>query len=178
MIVQELFGHVSPETAYLVPDYPYGHRVRCRIRYWMERDPRRGYRLVSQTENPKTMRWNAPRRSTYALIAASMYLDEQGHVHWVAVGAYTDHAAALAFARSCPHAVTADLVRWVELKRLYAERGARGEIVWKINGVAQPVTEADLERYRADAEAWRLVGEACAAARDTPFGEAQRAVGV
>ena len=28
--------HISPETAYVIDDYPYGFRLRCRIRYWLE----------------------------------------------------------------------------------------------------------------------------------------------
>lgn len=31
--VRLLLGHVSPQTAYLVEDYPYGRQLRCRIRY-------------------------------------------------------------------------------------------------------------------------------------------------
>ncbi len=48
-----LAGHVSPETAYVVSDYPYGFRLRCQIRYWLEYSPTHGFRLVSQTTNPK-----------------------------------------------------------------------------------------------------------------------------
>jgi hypothetical protein len=44
--------HLSPETAYLVSDYPYGFRLRCKIRYWLEHHPKRGTRFVSQTTNP------------------------------------------------------------------------------------------------------------------------------
>jgi hypothetical protein len=33
--IRLLSGHVSPQTAYLVEDYPYGRRLRCRIRYWI-----------------------------------------------------------------------------------------------------------------------------------------------
>ena len=27
---------VSPETAIIVPDYPYGFRLRCKLRVWVE----------------------------------------------------------------------------------------------------------------------------------------------
>jgi hypothetical protein len=36
MMTQILTDHTSPETAYLVEDYPYGFRLRCQIRYWLE----------------------------------------------------------------------------------------------------------------------------------------------
>lgn len=89
MIVKVLSGHVSPETAYVVADYPYGFRLRCSIRYWLERDPKRGYRLCSQTTNPKVSAtvWNKPKKSTYTMLAV-MGLDEQGHVSWTGCSAY------------------------------------------------------------------------------------------
>ena len=63
-----LSGHTSPETAYLVEDYPYGFRLRCKIRRWLDCDPKRGARLMSQTSNPKLsgLVWNKPKASTYA----------------------------------------------------------------------------------------------------------------
>ncbi len=35
-IIKILNGHISPETAYVVEDYPYGYTLRCTIRYWLE----------------------------------------------------------------------------------------------------------------------------------------------
>src|SRR6516165_4444148 len=64
--MQILSGHISPETAYVVEDYPYGLRLRCRIRYWLEHTPKRGFRFWSQTTNPKRGNiWNKPKASTY-----------------------------------------------------------------------------------------------------------------
>jgi hypothetical protein len=82
--VTPLYGHVSQDTAYLVEDYPYGFRLRCKMRCWLESDPKRGYRFVTQTTDPRMIGevWNAPKKSTYTPIAACMYLDEQGQVHW------------------------------------------------------------------------------------------------
>ena len=76
-----LSGHVSPETAYTVEDYPYGFRLRCTIRYWIETKKGYGQRLVSQTTNPKRPGevWNKPKAGTYAPIMV-MILDERDHV--------------------------------------------------------------------------------------------------
>lgn len=63
--VELLFGHTSEDTAYLVDDYPYGRRVRTQIRYWIETNAKHGDRFCSQTLNPKTGRWNKPKKSTY-----------------------------------------------------------------------------------------------------------------
>lgn len=55
--VQPLTGHTSPDTAYVLDDYPYGRTLRCAIRCWVETgatDRTRGQqRLTSQTANPK-----------------------------------------------------------------------------------------------------------------------------
>lgn len=52
---QVLHGHESPETAYVVDDYPSGFKIRCRIRYWIETIPKgvkQGMqRFVSQTSH-------------------------------------------------------------------------------------------------------------------------------
>ena len=49
------YGHTSESTALLVDGYPYGG-LTCQIRFWIERDAKRGFRFVSQTCNPKTDR--------------------------------------------------------------------------------------------------------------------------
>ncbi len=94
-VVQVLSGHVSPETAYTVEDYPYGFRLRCRIRYWLEYKKGTGVRLVSQTTNPKRGgAWNKPKASTYGRFGGAMFLDEQGYVQWSALTEYTTGAEA------------------------------------------------------------------------------------
>lgn len=77
-----LYGHISPETAYIVNDYPWGFRLRTTIRYWIESKAAKngGQRFASQTINPKTGKWCAPKYSTYSPIII-MYLDEKKHVH-------------------------------------------------------------------------------------------------
>lgn len=82
--------HTSPETAYVVDDYPYGFRLRCKIRYWIEHHPKHGFRLVSQTTNPKLSRevWNKPKASIYSAVVLVMGLDEQGHVQSAGIGPY------------------------------------------------------------------------------------------
>lgn len=94
MITKLLSGHTSPETSFLVDDYPYGFRLRCKIRYWLEHHPKRGTRFVSQTTNPKRPGtvWNKPKASTYADVAGAMYFDEAGHVAWDSLNYYPDAA--------------------------------------------------------------------------------------
>ncbi len=82
--VTVLHGHTSPETAYLVGDYPYG-RLRCEKRYWLETADKGRYRgqvrLVTQTTNPKQpgRPWNKPHLEQYRAWSV-MYLNQDGHV--------------------------------------------------------------------------------------------------
>ena len=84
-----LSGHTTMETAYLVSDYPYGFRLRCQIRYWLEYKRGQGFRLCSQTTNPKRTGevWNAPKKSTYSILAV-MGLDDAHHVTWTGCSGY------------------------------------------------------------------------------------------
>ena len=83
--VTVLHGHTSPETAYLVGDYPYGRRLRCEKRYWLEVAAKGQYRgqvrLVTQTTNPKRpgRQWNKPHPEQYRAWSV-MYLNQDGHV--------------------------------------------------------------------------------------------------
>lgn len=87
-INQVLSGHYSPETAYQVDDYPYGFKLRCKKRWWLEVN-KNGTRLMSQTTNPKKSfeMWNTPKASTYSVMGA-MYLDENNYVQWSGLSIY------------------------------------------------------------------------------------------
>jgi hypothetical protein len=119
-----LKGHTSPETAFVVEDYPYGFRLRCKIRYWLEYHPKHGFRFVSQTTNPKRGHvWNAPKASTYCKFGGCMYLDDVGHVHWAGLTEYSSGAEAQAwqekFGEGVPEAGRAILNKWVAAKLAY-----------------------------------------------------------
>ena len=75
-----LSGHVSEDTAYVVADYPYGFRLRCQMRYWVEWT-KNGARICQQTSNPKRagLVWNKPKKSTYSDLHV-LYLNNNGHV--------------------------------------------------------------------------------------------------
>jgi hypothetical protein len=133
-----LSGHTSPETAYVVEDYPYGFRLRCKIRYWIEFKPKNGFRFVSQTTNPKKAGevWNKPKASTYYRFGGAMFLDENEHVHFTGLSEFSDGAESKAwaekFGEGVPEAGRSALNEWVAAKVAYdtarAERKATGEI--------------------------------------------------
>lgn len=131
IVKQILSGHVSPETAYVVEDYPYGFRLRCRIRYWLEYKKGKGVRLVSQTSNPKRGdSWNTPKASTYARFGGCMYMDEHDHVVWSALTEYTDGKEAQAwreqFGAGCHPDAIKGMHQWVDSKLEYDRLVAEG----------------------------------------------------
>jgi hypothetical protein len=99
MAITVLSGHTSAETAYRVDGYPYGFRLKCSIRYWIEYNPKLGCRTWSQTTNPKKagIVWNKPKASTYSRFGAALYLDDAGHVQHAGLTEYTNGADAAAW---------------------------------------------------------------------------------
>jgi hypothetical protein len=64
MKLHALHGHTTPETAFVVEDYPIG-RSHCRKRYWLERTPH-GERLITQMTNPWAQgAWGRLKASSY-----------------------------------------------------------------------------------------------------------------
>lgn len=118
-----LSGHVSPETAYVVSDYPYGFRLRCQIRYWIETKIGHGSRVVTQTTNPKKpgIVWNKPKASTYTALRV-LFLDENGHVQNDGLHIYAEPEKIDAFAATYAEALTSkrDQDTLVVLHRLAA----------------------------------------------------------
>ena len=122
--------HVSPDTAYVVADYPYGFTLRCQIRYWLDVS-KHGARLMSQTTNPKRGNvWNKPKASTYQRFAGALYLDSVGHVHWAGLGEYSDGAEAVAyrdmFRAGVPQSMLLGLDAWVAGKVAFDRARADG----------------------------------------------------
>jgi hypothetical protein len=156
---QPLYGHTAEITAYVVADYPYGFHERTTIRYWLEGPkPKKGWRFVSQTMNPRTNHWNKPKSSTYSDWGGAMYLDDQGHVQWTGIGPYSDEQQILAFVTTFPGADMRELRKVVPAKLRHLQRTLSGEIFWTINGVRQPMSEADEARLRNELVVWEEIG--------------------
>ncbi len=124
MIKTILSGHTSPETAYVIEDYPYGFRLRCKMRCWLETSPTKGTRFVTQTTNPKRGNiWNKQKESTYAKLSGAMYLDENGHVQWQGLSEYAELDKCNEFLNTFGESATnyAGLVAWVRRKVIFEE---------------------------------------------------------
>ncbi len=83
--------HDSPETAVAVTDYPYGRRLRCIMRYWLEWKKGKGYRLMQQTNDPRyrDLFWNKPKASTYNDGVTALYTNAEGHVKTAELNGYS-----------------------------------------------------------------------------------------
>ena len=153
--VKILTGHTTPATAYVVDDYPYGYRLRCKIRYWLEHKPKHGFRLVSQTTNPKRAGevWNKPKASTYCHFGVMVLNEDNGHVNWTGINAaYCDAAALKAWAdmwgEGLDDSTRAQLGAIIKAKSVYEEKRkeAAGD---------KPTHTLDLDVGLAEArEAW------------------------
>lgn len=73
-----LYNKNCEETAYVVEDYPWGFRLRTKIRYWVESKPGYGQRSCRQIMNPKTGKWCAPKKGVYHELVF-MYCCEKGY---------------------------------------------------------------------------------------------------
>lgn len=145
-----LYGRISEQTAYLVEDYPYGRMTRCRIRYWVEYREKKGFRFVSQTENPKTLLWNKPKTSTYFLVALNLYLDENSHVQYRCLSEYSESEEVLQFVKDFPHTDKTELKAWCILKLAYVRSCISGKAYFEVNGTPKPWTETDIEKFKQD----------------------------
>lgn len=156
------FGHTSEETALVVDDYPYGYRLRTQIRYWIETVAKKGDRFVSQTLNPKTGRWNKPKKSTYSEIGVIYIDDENGHVKWAALSTHSSEEHEAAFLA----AVGEDNLSELQKKQLASIRALRkvfAKVEWKVEQVPANQTEEEKAAKEAEqAENWKQLNRAVA----------------
>ena len=149
MIKQILIGHVSPETAFLVNDYPYGFRLRCKIRYWLESSPNKGVRFCSQTTNPKRGdTWNKEKASTYSRFGGAMYLDENNYVCWKGASEYDSLQNLIDFKNTfyaaIPEAFRPVFDKWMAAKIAYNDAKARGEVSIAIAGETPTICQPEI----------------------------------
>ena len=152
-IVQVLKGHTSPETAYLIEDYPYGFKLRTEKRCWIEEAPKKGFRFASQTRNPKlpSKPWNKVVYSTYNQFGGGMFLDEEGHVQWTGVSGYTSPKEISAFAHTFGATPLLKSLVAYHLKdaRRHQAVYAKGESGYTMNGQPRPLRPGQVDENNA-----------------------------
>jgi hypothetical protein len=132
---QYIYGYNSQETAFEQEDYPWGFRLRTKIRYWVESKEGFGQRFCSQTMNPKTGTWCAPKKSTYAALIV-MFKDEKGHIHTESVTRY--HSDNLLEFKD-RHLANLDDFQKEQLKENLAVNEVMSKVTWTIKR-SEPVS--------------------------------------
>lgn len=165
-----LLGHTSEDTAHMVDDYPYGFRLRTQIRYWLETVAKNGDRFCSQTLNPKTGRWNKPKKSTYSKVGA-MYLDEKGHVTWTGLSHYSTEEG-VAYFREVMGEDLSDLQKQHLAVILGVKRAYEGVTFTVREGQATPEEEAEQKQMEQHLRR-RIAVESHLAHAELTFDEAE-----
>lgn len=137
--MQQLIGCNSQDTAHVVEDYPYGFRLRTKIRYWIESRKGYGQRFVSQTMNPKNGRWNKAKAGTYSNIIVMGIDEDTGFVTTKALGYWHDEKSIRSFADN----YTLDAFQLDEARRLTAAARVSEKIEWRINAGPQVQTQEE-----------------------------------
>ncbi len=154
-----LQGATSAETAYIVNDYPYGFRLRCKIRYWLETTSR-GTRFCSQTTNPKKGdKWNAPKKSTYMNVGV-MFVDENNHIQWNGVSPGSSEDQIARFAADYASVLTERDQKELQTMRVYARAASKITYEVHADGTPQSDTEVkDIQRRALSVAVRELKGE-------------------
>jgi hypothetical protein len=134
--------HNSPDTAYYIDDYPYGFKLRCIKRVWIEYKPKFGFRVMAQTSNPRKsgLVWNKPQPGIYCPVCV-MYLDDDGHVQVAGIHVYNSIDDIRQFAALYGEAFTAGTVAHKALQAICASAEA-----YAARKVAREATETVMYR--------------------------------
>tara|TARA_R100000808_G_scaffold23988_1_gene54156 strand:+ start:54 stop:635 length:582 start_codon:yes stop_codon:yes gene_type:complete len=81
-----IYNAVNFDTAIEVNNYPWGFRLKTKVKYWIESN-NKGDRFIKQTLNPKNNKWCNPKKSTYNAVEV-LYFDENNHVKSYGIGKY------------------------------------------------------------------------------------------
>lgn len=144
-----LYEHTNEQNAYLIDSYPYG-QLRCKIKFWLESHPRRGFRAMSQTQNPKNNKWNAPRKGTYYILGGCMYLDDNNHVQYSMLSEYSKSQEILEFIQKFPQADLSKLKTWIKAKKALNNAISQGTPIFRINGILKKPSETEIESAKSE----------------------------
>ncbi len=147
----ELLTPQPTETQpYVIGGYPWGFRLKCNVRYWIE-TTKNGQREVMQTQDPRSGRWCNPKKSTYSEIVILYKLKANGHIGSYHFGiAYSDEENLTNFLTLMPETfLSAEQQKTVNLARAIFK--ARKHLTFSI--VENPALEQQAEINKHDAEA-------------------------
>lgn len=162
------FGHTDEESALVVDDYPYGRQIRTQIRYWLE-TTKNGDRFVSQTLNPKTGRWNKPKKSTYCEVGVIFIEPDTGYVRWTGLHLHATDEGIERF-RAATEGKLSDAQK-AKLARILGMKKVFEKVTFTVESNVQRTAEEQAEKDAEQVEINRRINRAIAvethrAARD------------
>lgn len=128
-----LVGHTSEATAHLTPDYPFGFRLRCERKVWIETRRGMGQRLVTMTSNPRRPgTWNKPKPGVYSAVMVMFLNSDNGHVEHDVIGSWSDEEKIQKFETEYAEALTGEYEKKT-LAVLHAARRVDKKITWEVS---------------------------------------------
>jgi len=84
--MEYVYGAKDFDTAVEIGNYPWGFRLRTKVRYWIE-TTNRGDRFVKCTLNPKTNQWCKPKKSTYdaVMVMTKKVEDDKTFINYTSI---------------------------------------------------------------------------------------------
>jgi len=143
--------HNNEETALVVNNYPYGFRLRTKIRYWIETDKKKGDRFISQTLNPKTNLWNNPKKSVYNSVMVLNKDTETGYIHYFGLYSTTDKERIEQFLKNID-GYELNLEQKEQIKILNAYSKAYENVSFEISPVPYNRTEEEQKKINEEQE--------------------------
>ena len=86
LYMEKIYNHKNFASGYEVDNYPWGFRLKTKVRYWIE-TTKRGDRFVKCTLNPKTNKWCKEKKSTYkaVMVMTKEVKDQKTFISYVSI---------------------------------------------------------------------------------------------
>jgi len=116
--MEKIYNHKDFDSAFEVNNYPWGFRLKTKVRYWIE-TTNRGDRFVKCTLNPKTNKWCKEKKSTYkaVMVMTKEVKDQKTFISYISISRGWSNAVDVA---KFEHQVNKDLLSKEQLKEICA----------------------------------------------------------
>jgi len=152
--MEYVYGAKDFDTAVEIDNYPWGFRLRTKVRYWIE-TTNRGDRFVKCTLNPKTNQWCKPKKSTYKAVKVitKKVEDDKTFINYTSISVGWSDAVQVA---NFEHKIDRTQLSNKQLKQICkckAVNEMNKNVKWEIKpGKTYNLSDpADLARMKADA---------------------------
>ena len=113
--MEKIYNHKNFDSAFEVDGYPWGFRLKTKVRYWIE-TTNKGDRFVKCTLNPKTNKWCKEKKSTYkaVMVMTKEVKDQKTFISYISISRGWSNAVDVA---KFEHQVNKDLLSKEQLNR-------------------------------------------------------------